>query len=279
MAKRILVCALFLLLWAVPLNVSAQAYATKDDVYQAIKENLLAHKAEFTIVMDKRIMNEIGTDTELMDVVTAMDDKSISKDYDYLKLSVRQWRESWSYSSLSSSATLTFSVKYLTTLKQERMLDDKIDSVLAALKLEDATDYKKVKAIHDYIIKRVIYDTSLQKHSAYNALIGKSAVCEGYSAAAYRLFTDAGIECRIITGTAGGGAHSWNIVKVNGKWYNIDLTWDDPITQTGAQVLRYNYFLKNASDFKDHYRDAEFNTKDFVSSYPIAAKSYKTSTK
>lgn len=279
MAKRILVCALFLLLWAVPLNVSAQAYATKEDVYQAIKDNLLAHKAEFTIVMDKKIMNEISTNTELMDVVTAMDDKSISTDYDYLKVSVRQWKESWTYSSLGNSATLTFSVKYLNTLKQEQLLDEKIGSVLAALKLKNATDYQKVKAIHDYIIKRVIYDTSLQKHSAYNALIGKSAVCEGYSAAAYRMFTDAGIACRIITGTAGGGPHSWNIVKVNGKWYNIDLTWDDPITQTGAQVLRYDYFLKNTSDFKGHYKDAEYKTKDFVGTYPTAAKSYKSSTK
>ncbi len=275
MTKRILICALIFVLIGVPVDANAQSYTTKEAVYQAIRDNLVAHKAEFTITMSKKLMNAIGTDTDLMEVVVGLDDKETSKDADYLKQSVKSWTVNWKYSSLGTSATLTFTAKYETTLKQEQKLDAKISSVLTKLNLESATDYEKVKAIHDYIIKRVSYDQTLKKRSAYNALIGKSSVCEGYAAAAYRMFTDAGIECRIVTGNAGGGPHSWNIVKVEGKWYNIDLTWDDPITSSGEQVLRYDYFLKNTKAFSDHKRDSQYSTKAFLKAYPIAVSSYE----
>ncbi|MDF2941329.1 MAG: Transglutaminase-like superfamily [Herbinix sp.] len=275
MGKKIIAFILILIFSTTPTQVSAKTYTTPDKVYNIIKQNLLSHKKEFTIEMDKATMKKIGTDTDLFLPATVLDDKATSKDSDYLKLSVKSWRSEWSWGSLSDTASLTFSAQYSTTVKQEKTLDTKIESVLKALDLEDASDYKKVKAIHDYIIKRTSYDQTLKKHTAYNALINKSSVCEGYALAAYRMFTDAGIECKIITGTAGGGLHAWNIVKVNGKWYNIDLTWDDPIMNTGEQVLVYDYFLKNAKDFSDHTRASEYNTKAFLKAYPIAKDSYK----
>lgn len=274
--KRILAFALIFVITGFPVNADAQTYTSEKEVYSTIRSNLLAHNKQFTIKMNKKTMNKIGTDTELFDQVIALDDKATSRDGDYLKLSVDSWSESWQWNSLGGTATLTFSAVYRTTLSQEKKLDAKIKSILKSLNIKNASDYQKVKAIHDYIINKVSYDHTLKKHSAYDALINKSAVCEGYAAAAYRLYTDAGIGSRIITGKAGGGSHAWNIVKVNGKWYNIDLTWDDPVTNTGEQVLRYDYFLKNAKDFSDHVRDSEYSTQAFLKAYLIAAKSYKT---
>jgi transglutaminase/protease-like cytokinesis protein 3 len=274
MGKKIIAFFLVLLFVTAPIEASAKTYTTQEEVFSIIKKNLLAHKQEFTIEMNKATMKKIGTKSDLFALSTAKDDKNTSKDGDYLKSSVKSWRTGWSWGSLGDTASLTFSAEYRTTVKQEKTLDTKIGSVLKALDLEDATDYKKVKAIHDYIIKRTSYDQTLKKHTAYNALINKSSVCEGYALAAYRMFTDAGIECRIITGTAGGGSHAWNIVKVNGKWYNIDLTWDDPIMSSGEQVLRYDYFLKNEKEFNDHTRAAEYNTKAFHKAYPMAQDSY-----
>jgi len=272
MGKKVIAFILLLLFITTPIEASAKTYTTQEEVYSIIKKNLLAHKQEFTIEMNKATMKNIGTDSDLFALSTAKDDKNTSKDGDYLKSSVKSWRTEWS---LGYTVSLTFSAVYRTTVKQEKTLDTKIGSVLKALDLEDATDYKKVKAIHNYIIKRTSYDQTLKKHTAYNALISKSSVCEGYALAAYRMFTDARIECRIITGIAGGGSHAWNIVKVNGKWYNIDLTWDDPITSNGEQVLRYDYFLKNKKEFSDHTRASEYNTKAFHKEYPIAQDSYK----
>ncbi len=275
MGKKIIAFILIFLCMTWPVEASAKTYTTSKDVYSVIKKNLLAHKKEFTIEMNIDTKDEIGTKTDLFAIVAALDDKDTSKDADYLKLSIKSWRTGWRWSNIGDTASLTFSAVYRTTLKQENKLDTKIDSVLEALDLEDATDYEKVKAIHDYIIKRTSYDQTYEKHSAYNALINKSSVCEGYALAAYRMFTDVGIECRIITGSADGGSHAWNIVKVDNLWYNIDLTWDDPITSSGEQVLRYDYFLKNAKDFSDHTRDKEYNTKAFRKAYPIAEVSYE----
>jgi hypothetical protein len=275
MSKKIIAFISILIVLSIPINATAKTYTKEADVYQLIKKNLMSHQGEFSIEMDTDTMDEIGRDTELMDIVTALDDKDTSKDYDYLKLAMSNWSTEWSWSYQRGKATLTLSVVYRSTLKQEQTLDTKLDRVRKALDLEDTSDYKKVKAIHDYIIKRVSYDQTYRKHTAYNALINKSSVCEGYALAAYRMFVDAGIECRIITGTANGGSHAWNIVKVDGKWYNIDLTWDDPIMSNGEQVLRYDYFLKNTKEFKDHSRDLEFNTKAFLKAYPIAKNSYK----
>lgn len=275
MTKRILVCVLILMFMGIPVDANAQTYSTKNEVYHVVKDSLIARKSEFVVKMSKKTMKAIGINTDVIEAVFKLDDKTTPKDADYLKQSVSSWGEYWRSSSVSSTATLTFKVKYETTLTQEQKLDTNINSILKKLKLSGKTDYEKVKAIHDYIINRVTYDENLTKHSAYNALINKSAVCEGYSAAAYLMFMKAGIECRIVNGTAGGGPHSWNIVKVNGKWYNIDLTWDDPITSTGEQIITYDYFLKNAKDFKNHYRDPEYSTATFLKTYPIAAQSYK----
>jgi transglutaminase/protease-like cytokinesis protein 3 len=267
--SMILIC----LLW--PVEVSAKTYTSKSEVYNLIKKNLVERKKEFTIEMNMDTMEEIGRNTDLFSAVTALDSKKTSKDGDYLKSNIKSWNTRWRWGGADNKATITLSTVYRTTLKQEKALGDKIASVLKSLDLEGSTDYEKVKAIHDYIIKRVSYDQTYQKYTAYNALINKSAVCQGYALAAYRLFTEAGIDCRIISGTAKGSAHAWNIVKVSGKWYNIDLTWDDPITSSGKQVLRYDYFLKSTDDFKDHKRDPEFKTKTFLKKYPIAKTSYE----
>ncbi|MGB8451587.1 MAG: transglutaminase domain-containing protein [Anaerocolumna sp.] len=275
MAKKLIAFILVLIVISTPVEASAKTYTTKNEVYNIIKKNIMAHKTQFTIVMDTDVLNAIGRNTDLFSKVAVLDDKKTPKDNDYLKLSVSSWRSGWRWTSSGDTATLTFSAVYRTTLTQEKQLDTKIKSILTSLKPEDKTDYQKVKAIHDYIIKKTSYDQTLEKHSAYNALIDNAAVCDGYSLAAYRLFTQAGLSSRIVTGKANGGSHSWNIVKVDGKWYNIDLTWDDPITNTGESMLTYDYFLKSSSDFSDHVRDSQYKASAFVKKFPIAEESYE----
>jgi transglutaminase/protease-like cytokinesis protein 3 len=276
MVKRILYITLILLFVGLPGNVKAQTNMTKEDVIRTVRDNFVARKPEFTINMSTKTLKELGTNMDLLKAAVAMDDESTSKDGDYLDVSVSSWGETWTYNNLGK-ASIIVTAKYRTTLKQEQLLDDKLEIILKSLKLENATDYEKVKAIHDYIINRASYDQTYKKYTAYNALIYKSAVCQGYAAAAYRLLSDAGIESRIISGTAGGGSHIWNIVKVDGKWYNLDLTWDDPIMSDGKQVISYDYFLKNDKVFSDHARAAAYRTEEFLAAYPIAAKSYKMS--
>lgn len=275
MMKKLIAFILLLSIISYPVHAdAAKVYTKKADVYNVIKKNLIAREDKFTIVMKTEVMDAIGRDGDIFDKVAGLDSKKTAKDGDYLRYSVRYWSANWKWSTNSDKATLTFSAHYTTTAKQEKELDTKISKIIKKLDLNDKSDYDKVKAIHDYIIENTSYDMNLKNYSAYDALIGKSAVCQGYTLAAYRLFTAAGLESRIVTGYAGGSPHAWNIVKVDGKWYNIDITWDDPVSQTGEDLLTYDYFLKNTEDFTDHTRDSMYTTQAFLKKYPIAEASF-----
>lgn len=194
---------------------------------------------------------------------------------DYLKLTHKGIESSTSYT--LKEAEITYKFTYLETAKETKAVDTKAKEILKKLDLESKSDYQKIKTIHDYIVNLVSYDKTLTKYSAYNALVDKSSTCQGYALLTYKMLTEAGIPCRIITGTAGTKnpvSHAWNLVKLQGKWYNLDTTWDDPVTSTGKNMLTYNYFLKSTKDFTEHTRDKEYKTAEFMKKYPVSTKSF-----
>ncbi|MCR5584495.1 MAG: SH3 domain-containing protein [Lachnospiraceae bacterium] len=120
-----------------------------------------------------------------------------------------------------------------------------------SLKLSDLSDIELVLKVHDYLINNTKYDTNYNKvsHTPYGLITNKVAVCDGYAETfmIFMLLND--IDCQTVTGYASED-HAWNQVCLDNKWYNIDVTWDDPITKdskTGNVVdtLRYTYFMIN----------------------------------
>lgn len=111
-----------------------------------------------------------------------------------------------------------------------------IDSVIT----EDMTDVEKEKAIHDYLCINMDYDIPAvddeskadpDADNPYGMLVGHYGICSGY-ASTFKLFMDCfGIECIIVEGKANGleEDHAWNKIHIDGKWYNVDVTWDDPV--------------------------------------------------
>jgi hypothetical protein len=143
----------------------------------------------------------------------------------------------------------------------EKKITDRIESIiLTANSL--STLYEKEVLLHDYLVSNVKYeyaDKSYHKaHSAVGALLHGRAVCEGY-AMAFKLLCDAvGISNIILYGTAtnsdGTGNHAWNIVKLNGKCYHIDVTWDGCSTVGG--LPNHNCFNLTDEDIcQDHTWD------------------------
>lgn len=123
---------------------------------------------------------------------------------------------------------------------------------------------------HDYIVDTVSYDRSLIKENIYNmygALADREAVCEGYAKAFKYLLDYYKVPNIIVAGKgkndeADTERHAWNYIKINGQWYGVDTTWDDPIIMTGnrkvTNELKYRYFLKGDKDFnKVHQADGE----------------------
>ena len=125
-----------------------------------------------------------------------------------------------------------------------------------------STDYEKVLAINDYLVKNCRYITGEDAEyssTAYGCLVEKRANCEGYAKTFCVLASDFGLESILVTGkTDKGENHAWNQVKVDGEWYNIDVTWAD--NDNGDEV-RHAYFLCNDEDFSETHMQ---NTSDFV---------------
>lgn len=134
------------------------------------------------------------------------------------------------------------------------------------LNLSNESRLRKLRLIHDYVAKRIIYTRNLKFNNAYNALLKKRSACLGYSNLFYLMCRDEDIPCRVLCSKT----HAWNIVKVNNHWYNIDVTWDDGF------FLRHNYFLKGTEAFsdKDHKPLKEFKSKKWKKQHPMSKKSY-----
>lgn len=126
--------------------------------------------------------------------------------------------------------------------------------------LEGYTDYVKVKEVHNWLIKAIEYDTNettIEPYSIYGALTQGKAVCEGYARSFKYIMDELEIPCVLVSGTATNSngiteAHAWNYVLLNGDWYAIDVTWDDPIIigeGTVSEDTNYKYFLKGANTF------------------------------
>lgn len=116
------------------------------------------------------------------------------------------------------------------TFRDSGIITRAVDALVAEIITDDMTDFEKALALHDYIINHAEYDLSAPCfHGAEGVLLYGRGVCDSYAEAYYALLNKVGIENHIIYGTAGGGSHAWNLVKLDEEWYFIDCTWDDPL--------------------------------------------------
>ena len=128
------------------------------------------------------------------------------------------------------------------------------------------TDYEKFRFLHDYLAENLTYDlgapdprSQREIHTIVGALLNSACVCDGY-ARAYRLLCDQlRLSCIVAIGegtqVGNEGPHAWNIVKLDGQVYHVDVTWDSNLTPSGGEVCDY-YFLRGDAVFsKDHAWD------------------------
>lgn len=144
-----------------------------------------------------------------------------------------------------------------TTLSATQLeLFDKYCDILGACTSNSYSDYENELAIHDYLVSNVEYGSMEEEtHTAYDALIKGRAVCSGYAEAFKTLLDMLGIENHSVKGTVNGESHSWNLVKLDGEWYHVDVTWDDPIDGDGT--ISHKYFNVTDADMAlDHIWEA-----------------------
>ena len=115
----------------------------------------------------------------------------------------------------------------------EKMMSEMRKAGLKAIKgiTDEMNDYEKALIVHDYIILNCCYDHKEENYSAYDCLVKKSAVCQGYSLAFMYVMRDLlGYDCTVVFTDSQN--HSWNAIKIGKSWYHVDLTSDDPTFTT-----------------------------------------------
>ena len=139
---------------------------------------------------------------------------------------------------------------YLDNAREDQQtLDAAIKDLESRIDISKMTDEEIVLAYHEYLTSTVsyAYDAYLSnslgsnhEYDMYGALVSHSAVCQGYSETMFYLLKKAGLSCAIASSS--NINHAWNIVKLHGKWYHIDATWDDPVWDMPGRSY-HNYFL------------------------------------
>ena len=143
-----------------------------------------------------------------------------------------------------------FLPQYIITLSEYAERLDKLEKIKEIIDIKThgiSDDFEKEQIIHDYIIEKCEYvkKTGGDYSSAYGCLVNGSASCEGYAKAMKYLLDEADVENYIAAGntTDENGAsqgHAWNIVRIDGEYYHVDVTWDDPIESSVEN--KYAYF-------------------------------------
>lgn len=114
------------------------------------------------------------------------------------------------------------------------------------------SDFEVLKFFHDEIISRCVYDESAQNRDfMYGVLVEGRATCTGYAKTFQYLCNRAGIENTCAFGNAGGAGHMWNMVKLDGEWYEVDTTWDDTTLDGFGDEILYEFFLVDSAKMSD----------------------------
>ena len=199
---------------------------------------------------------------------------------DYLAFQYKEWiaRSGWYHKNGMCYITIKYCVAYYSTAEQEAEVDRAVAELLEALQLDAMSNVDKVRTVYQWMAENIVYDNQnvndykhTMKYTAYAALMDQTAVCQGYANLLYRLLLELGIDCRIVAGIGSGVPHAWNIIGLDGLYYNADVTWDAENVQAERD---YACFLRNDANLTGHIREERFLTEGFMAMYPMSEQDY-----
>ena len=144
------------------------------------------------------------------------------------------------------------------TALAKQKYDSAADKLIAGITSE-MPEFERELILHDRLADHIAYEDGDRVHDAYGALINGKAVCEGYTKAFQYLLQKVGIQSFMATGKGNGDLHAWNIVRIDGKYYNVDLTWDDQKSD-----IIYTYFNITDEEIKSLSHILDKESEDFA---------------
>lgn len=228
-------------------QTSAEKYAYRQlgqeaqAVYDEVLQTIVEHGTGKTLST---------TDPELLELAFY----SVRADYGGLF-----WVDGYTYTEYSSGGQVTeleFSPKY-TMSRQERQeiqaaIDVSVEGLLGGISSADS-DYQKARFVFDTLVRTVEYDPEAENsQNIISVFLQGRTVCQGYACAVQYLFDLLDMPCTIVTGTAEGEAHAWNLVMLDGDYYYMDVTWGNSAYQNGEsgreKYVNYSYFAMTGED-------------------------------
>ncbi len=146
------------------------------------------------------------------------------------------------------------------------LLNYKVDEIIKNETDENDSIKDKIKKIHDYIINHTSYDKersdnkiiNYKSDNAYGVLIENYGLCGGYTDA-MMLFLE---KFKLPNYKIATENHVWNYVKIDDEWLHLDLTWDDPLSETGKDILDDSYFLIDDDKLRNLEKDEHVYNAD-----------------
>lgn len=158
------------------------------------------------------------------------------------------------------------------TNEEKNHINNEIDRLIVELKVNNYTSIEdKIKVFHDYVADHSKYDSvrantgtsEYNSNKATGPLFEGMGICDGYTDALSFYLDKLGLENIKVT----NNEHVWNAVKLNGIWYHIDLTWDDPIYTNGMQYTIHDYFMLTTNELinkNDDEHNFDESIYDFI---------------
>jgi len=136
-------------------------------------------------------------------------------------------------------------------------LEIKANQIISSLKATSNDEYSLLINLYDFLQKNIRYDKNEMQanskgisispvsHTAYGAIINRTAVCDGFSSAFVLLAQKLNYECTLAIGHSAYSStsftdHAWNIIKIRDRFYHMDITWD---------TRKYNEFGEHSYDY------------------------------
>lgn len=244
---------------------SKYTYQTLDERQQIYYQCML----NCILTMDSSVTIEYN-DYETMKIAF----EAIRRDYGGLF-----WVDGFNYET-SGNETIFYPIYSMTedeVRSREGLIEAETETILN--NIDDASDYGIAKGIYEYLVENVTYNRNAKNgQNILGVFLENECVCSGYASATQFLFSLVGIESIIVTGTAGGENHAWNVVNLDGKWYNMDVTFGaTDYTDT------VNYLYMTMTDdvcYMGHTADKIFQLPTCISTddnYFVKSGSYFTS--
>lgn len=168
---------------------------------------------------------------------------------------------------------VTLNIDHIYSNSDIKLIKAKIKEIEKKIWNKDMNNEDKIKEAHNYIINNSKYDKNrsdnnvveYKSDTAYGTLLEGYSLCGGYTDT-MELFLE---DMKVKSYKVSSENHVWNAVNLNNTWYHLDLTWDDPITTDGSDILEYNFFLITTEELEELEKEQHNYDKNIYSELAI----------